>query len=129
MRSKTGKARKTPEPADLSVTVKELNGWHLIVLNGKFVVKTLSLVRKVFDSLQSRKILSVALDLTCVTQIDSSALTVMLNLQKRLQQNNSRMALIGPNEIIKETLFMVGFNLAIPIYNTLAEFEQCFCSK
>jgi anti-anti-sigma factor len=124
MRSKTGK-----KPADLSVAVKELNGWHCIVLTGKFVVKTLSVVRKVFDSLQSRKILHIALDLSCVTQIDSSALTVMLNLQKRLQQKNSRMALIGPNEMIKETLFMVGFNLAVPIYNTLAEFEQSVSSK
>jgi anti-anti-sigma factor len=128
MRPKTGKARKDV-PADLSFAVEELNGWHLIVLTGKFVVKTLSLVRKVFDSLQSRKVLHIALDLTCVTQIDSSALTVMLNLQKRLQQKNSRLALIGPNEVIKETLFMVGFNLAVPIYNTRAEFEQSICSK
>ena len=37
------------------------------------------------------------------------------------------MALIGPNEVIKETLFMVGFNLSVPIYNTRAAFEQNIC--
>jgi anti-anti-sigma factor len=128
MRTKTVKVRKAV-PADLSVTVKELKGWHCIVLSGKFVVKTISLVRKAFDALQSRKILHIALDLTCVTQIDSSALTVMLNLQKQLQQISGRMALIGPNEVIKETLCMVGFNLAVPTYNTLAEFEQSVVLK
>ncbi|MBN2188072.1 MAG: STAS domain-containing protein [Chitinispirillaceae bacterium] len=128
MQSKTVKMRKAV-PADLSVAVKELKGWHCIVLTGKFVVKTIALVRKVFDSLQSGKNLSIALDLTGVTQIDSSALTVMLNLQKQLQQKSGRMALIGPNEVIKETLFMVGFNLAVPVYNTRAEFEQSVCPK
>jgi anti-anti-sigma factor len=126
MRSKAAKTRKVP-PADLSIAVDELPGWQLIVCNGKFVVKTIAQVRKVFESLQSRKNLSIALDLSHVTQIDSSALTVMLNLQKRLQQRSCRMALIGPNEVIKETLFMVGFNLSVPIYNTRAAFEQNIC--
>jgi anti-anti-sigma factor len=123
MRTKRGKRPKAV-PADLSITVDELPGWELIVLTGKFVIKTIALVRKVFDSLQSRKNLSIALDLSRVSQIDSSALTVMLDLQKRLQQKNSLLALIGPNEMIKETLFMVGFNHAVTIYNTRAEFEQ-----
>jgi len=128
MPSKTGKQRKAM-PADLSAVVEKHCEWHIIVLTGKFVVKTIALVRKVFDSIQSRKNLSVALDLTRVTQIDSSALTVILNLQKRLHETNGRAALIGPNEVIKETLFMVGFNLAVPIYHTRADFEQSVCSK
>jgi anti-anti-sigma factor len=123
MHQKTGKPRKVI-PADLSIAVEELQGWQVIVLTGKFVVKTIALVRKVFDSLESRNNLGAALDLSHVTQIDSSALTVMLNLQKRLLQESRRLALIGPNEAIKETLFMVGFNLAVPVYNSRAEFEQ-----
>ena len=122
MNIKNGKMQE-PVSADLSVAVEKRGEWHIIVLSGKFVVKTIALVRKVFNSLQSNKILSIALDLSRVTQIDSSALTVMLNLQKRLHQKDCRLALIGPNEIIKETLFMVGFNLAVPVYHTRAEFE------
>jgi len=128
MPSKTGKQRKTI-PADLAVAVEKKHEWYIVVLTGKFVVKTIAQVRKVFESIQSSKNLSIALDLTRVTQIDSSALTVILNLQKRLQQKNGRAALIGPNELINETLFMVGFNLAVPIYHTRADFEQSVCSK
>jgi anti-anti-sigma factor len=128
MRSRTGTIGKR-ERGDLSVSVREHKGWHLIVLSGKFVVKTISLVRKAFESLQSRKVLYIALDLTGVTQIDSSSLTVMLNLQKRIQQKSGRMALIGPNEVIKETLFMVGFNKAVPMYNTQDEFEHTICPQ
>jgi anti-anti-sigma factor len=129
MRSKAGKQRKAIPPADLTVAVEKQHEWYVIVMTGKFVVKTIALVRKVFESIQSRKSPGIALDLTRVTQIDSSALTVILNLQKRLLVKNSRAALIGPNEVIKETLFMVGFNLAVPIYNTRAEFDQNVCSK
>ena len=128
MPSKTGKQRKAV-PADLSVAVEKQHEWYIIVLTGKFVVKTIAMVRKVFESIQSRKSTGIALDLTHVSQIDSSALTVILNLQKRLQQKNGRAALIGPNEVIKETLFMVGFNLAVPIYNTRADFELSAGSK
>jgi anti-anti-sigma factor len=128
MPSKPGKQRKAI-PADLAIAVEKQQEWYIVAMTGKFVVKTLALVRKTFNSIQSRKNLSIALDLTRVTQIDSSALTVILNLQKRLQQKNGRAALIGPNEVIKETLFMVGFNLAVPIYHTRADFEQSVCSK
>lgn len=121
------KTRKTP--VDLSAVVEKQREWHIVVLTGKFVVKTITQVRKIIDSILSRKTLNIALDLTRVTQIDSSALTVMLNLQKQLQQKNGCVALIGPNELIKETLFMVGFNLAVPIYHTRSEFEQFVSSK
>jgi len=128
MRSKSEKQRKAV-PGDLSIAVEKRRGWHIIVLTGKFVVKTIALVRKQFDAIEPGKSPSVAVDLTRVTQLDSSALTTILNFQKRLGEKNGRVVVVGPDEGIRETLFVVGFNLAVTIYSTRTEFEQCIDPK
>lgn len=100
-----------------------------MVLAGKFVVKTLSLVRKRFEEIEAEPRPKVAMDLTGVTQLDSSAMTIILNFQRRLQEKNGHVAVIGPAEEIREMFSIVGFNKAVPMYSTLAQFEQSISSK
>jgi anti-anti-sigma factor len=56
--------------------------------------------------------------------IDSSALTTILNLQKRLNKKGGQVAIIGPNAEITETFSIVGFSLAVPVYSTRQVFEK-----
>ena len=118
------------ETSDNLVVSREKWGeWEIIILNGQFVVKSFSLLRKHFSEIEAVPNPKVAMDLSQVIQLDSSALTVLLNFQKRLQEKNGRIVIIGPNEEIKETLFLVGFNMAVPIYGTRDVFEKSMTAK
>jgi anti-anti-sigma factor len=118
------------ETSDNLVIKREKWGeWEILVLNGNFVVKSFSLLRVHFAEIEAAPSPKVAMDLSHVVQIDSSALTVLLNFQKRLREKNGRIVIIGPSAEIKETLFLVGFNLAVPIYDTRELFEQGVVAK
>jgi anti-anti-sigma factor len=109
---------------NLGIAREKWGEWEIIILNGQFVVKSFSLVRVYFAEVEAFDNPRVAVDMTQVVQIDSSALTVLLNFQKRLREKNGRIVIICPNPEIKETLFLVGFNIAVPIYATRELFEQ-----
>lgn len=114
---------------ELNINTEKWRDWQIILLSGKFVVQSFSLVRKRFDSLETGPAPRVAIDMTGIVQIDSSALTIILNFQKRLQEKGGTLVIFGPNAIIKDTLLIVGFDMAVPIYNTRAMFEQSVGSK
>jgi anti-anti-sigma factor len=120
------KMETTPE---LSITIEPWQGWHILVLAGKFVVKTLSMVRKRFGEVEAGQSPKVAIDLTGVSQLDSGALTIVLNFQQRLKQRNGQLAVIGPGEDIREMFSIVGFSSAVPVYGTRALFEQSVGAK
>ena len=118
------KKRVAKPGAELSITRETWNKWHILKLTGKFVVKSFNSVRVFFDEIELLENPYVAVDLTGVTMIDSSALTTILNLQKRLNKKGGQVAIIGPNAEITETFSIVGFSLAVPVYSTRQVFEK-----
>jgi anti-anti-sigma factor len=128
-KQKPKRSEKMETAPDLSITVERWGEWHILILSGKFVVKTLSLVRKRFEEVEAAQKPVVALDLTGVSQLDSGALTIILNFQQRLRQKTGRLAIIGPGEEIREMFSLVGFSSAVPVYKTREIFEQSVGSK
>ena len=114
---------------ELSISTEKWRDWNIVHLDGKFVVQSFALVRNTFDAMERGNAPKVAIDMTGIAQIDSSALTIILNFQKRLQEKDGRLAIFGPNAIIKDTLLLVGFNKVVPIHGTRAMFEQSDESK
>jgi anti-anti-sigma factor len=118
------------EASDNLIIKREKWGeWEILILNGNFVVKSFSLMREHFAEIEAAPGPKVAIDLSQVGQIDSSALTVLLNFQKRLREKNGQIVIIGPSAEIRETLFLVGFNLAVPVYDTREHFEKSAVAK
>jgi len=109
---------------ELSISHETWNEWNILNLTGKFVVKSFNRVRTIFEELEVQPTPHVAVDLTRVTQIDSSALTIILNLQKRLKTKGGKAVIIGPNAEISETFSIVGFSLAVPVYASRQVFEK-----
>ncbi len=109
----------------MNITTKKSKDWDLLVLDGKFVVKQLMNIRVVLNEIENReKSPKIAFDLSKTSYIDSSAITAMLNLQKRLGEKNGNFVLIGPNEDITDILSIVGFDKLIPIFPTHQDFER-----
>ena len=109
---------------ELSISRETWNEWTILNLKGKFVVKSFNRVRTIFDELEARPNPCVAFDLSRVEQVDSSALTIILNLQKRLKAKGGQAVIIGPNPEISETFSIVGFSLAVPVYGSRQVFEK-----
>jgi anti-anti-sigma factor len=117
---------RIPDPAfqELTIAMDTWQDWQIIALSGKFVVQSFSIVRNELEAMETGTTRNVAIDMSGITQIDSSALTIVLNFQRRLLEKGGKLVIFGPNAIIKDTLLIVGFNMAVPIYNTRAMFEQ-----
>jgi anti-anti-sigma factor len=118
--------RKIPVPPvrELSISTEKWRDWNIVHLDGKFVVQSFALVRSTFDAIETGTAPNAAIDMGGIAQIDSSALTIILNFQKRLEGKHGKLAIFGPNAIIKDTLMLVGFNKVVPVFSTRAMFEQ-----
>jgi|WetSurMetagenome_2_1015567.scaffolds.fasta_scaffold1237611_1 anti-anti-sigma factor len=113
---------------NLVITRESWKNWKIVILSGQFVVKSFSHVRDHLRDVENAERMNVAIDLAGVAQIDSSALTVLLNLQRRLKEKGGILVILGPNANIKETLLLVGFDMAVPIYDSRDHFESAVSS-
>ncbi len=95
----------------MNVTRRAVNDWQVLKLDGRFVVKTLMDVRKEIDAIEAEGNLhKVAFDMTDTNYLDSSALTVMINLINRLKPNDGTFVICNPNKDVAEVLSIVGFD-------------------
>jgi anti-anti-sigma factor len=98
--------------------------WFVVEVKGRFVVKNLTQVRAVLDELEMKQASRVALDLSETIQLDSSALTILINFNKRISARNGTLLLIKPNKNIAEIFSIVGFEKTIPIIGSIEEFKK-----
>ncbi|KMQ51682.1 hypothetical protein CHISP_1439 [Chitinispirillum alkaliphilum] len=113
------------------ITEKFSQNWQIVRFQGKFVAKTLNEVRKTLSKIESEgKMKKVVFDLSSTNYLDSSALTVMLNLLKRLnQKEGGEFVVCGPNKEVMEIFSIVGFDKVVRIYpsveSVLNQNENC----
>ncbi len=103
--------------------------WFIIILYGKFVIKNLIRIRQAFDEAEKHQHLKVAIELSNVTHIDSSAITLLANFQKRLQEKGSSSMIFGAATNIAEMLSIVGLDRVIPINSDEKYYEKIIQNK
>ncbi|MFP4013619.1 MAG: STAS domain-containing protein [Chitinispirillaceae bacterium] len=109
----------------MKTSTDKLLNWHIIKLEGKFVVKQLMQIRNILTSIEEiEKSPRIAFDLSKTSYLDSSAITAMLNLRKRLLPKNGKFVVFGPNEDVLDILSIVGFDKLIPIYSSYESFKK-----
>ncbi|MBD3390673.1 MAG: STAS domain-containing protein, partial [Chitinivibrionales bacterium] len=58
------------------------------------------------------------------TYIDSSAITLMLNYQKSVQEKNGNVVVFGASEDAKSIFSIVGLDTSITVFDTRGQFEE-----
>lgn len=111
---------KTEE--EIITRTEKAGNWFIIILYGKFVVKNLIRIRQAFEEAEKHLHLKTAIDLSNVTHIDSSAITLLANFQKRLMENGSGSMIFGAASDIIEIFSIVGLDKVIPINTD----EKCY---
>ena len=115
---------RSMELSPVKISSEEWNSWNIIAIEGKFVIKFVTEIRKVLEPLKEQAAPKIALDLSKTTHLDSSAMTLMLNYQNRLKEKNGSMVVFGANEDIMGIITIIGFDSFVPIYRTRADFER-----
>ncbi len=113
------------QPEEELITRTEKTGdWFVIFLYGKFVVKNLTRIRQVFEEAEKALFPNTAIDLSNVTHIDSSAITLLANFHKRLLEKGSGSIIIGAAPDISEIFSIVGLDKVIPINTNQNYYEN-----
>ena len=106
-----------------------IGSWYLIKLQGKFVVRNLTLIRKFFEKAEKKKIPDVAIDMGEVIQIDSSAITILINFQRRIIQKDGRLVLFSLRPDIAEIFSIVGIEKMFRICKSKEMFEKAYVQQ
>lgn len=103
----------------MEVNTYESNGWFVIKLNGAFVVRNMLNIRSILDEQSAIAGAKVAIDLSETNYIDSSAITLLVNSNKKIKQAQGELIIIGANKDIKGIFSIVNLEATINILETL----------
>jgi anti-anti-sigma factor len=99
-------------------------GWRIVVLDGRFVIKYLGKVRRKLEKIEKRPRPLVAFDLTKTTWMDSGAITLVLNFCKRIRGKSGNLALFGANRDITGIIAIVGLDTKVRCYGSAEDFRR-----
>ncbi|MBN1757289.1 MAG: STAS domain-containing protein [Chitinispirillaceae bacterium] len=108
------------------ITESVSQGWHIIQLEGKFIVRNLTVIRKAFERAERESIPGIAIDLSGVSQVDSSAITILMNFQRRVIQKDGLLVLFGLRSDITEIFSIVGIDKLFRICRDREDFETLY---
>lgn len=101
------------------------DGFTEIVLSGNVNMSSLmTLTPQLTSHLNRYNNNHLVLNLSNTIFIDSSIIRLFLNVQKRLHESRKSLYLLNPSQTVREILDTTNLNKAIPVIETLAEFES-----
>lgn len=113
----------------MKITIQTFNSWQIITLKGKFVVRNITMIRKFFERAQAVAMPRIALDMSEVSQIDSSAFTILVNYQRNVIQKDGMLVLFGIRSDIAEIFSIVGVDKLFRICGNREDFELHYGDK
>jgi anti-sigma B factor antagonist len=104
---------------------KQKGNFFIIDIVGKIDRLKDSIVLKSYiNTIIEKGSVNVALNLSGVTYLDSGALNVLIYSHNTLSKKGGMLALIEPNEYVRDVLEVVGLNKLVKIYSTQEEFQH-----
>ncbi len=110
----------------MEIHTEHYKDWDIVSIHGELVIQNLSQIRPVLKKLEEESTSPVAIDITHLTYLDTSAITSILNFHERLDQQSRKVTLIGPNKEVKDVFSIINITEAIPVFNSRPEFENIF---
>jgi anti-anti-sigma factor len=107
----------------MNTVLSKWRDWHIIAFENKVIVRNLHQAKNIFASLEKLNQARVGLDLSKTNYIDSSAITLIINLQKALNDNGGEVVIYGINDDIREVFTLVSLGDCIKIFESRELFE------
>jgi anti-sigma B factor antagonist len=95
-------------PATLELSVSEENGEMVVRANGELDVNTAPDLREQLARLVTDGARRVVVDLSDISFVDSTALSVLVSALKRLRQSDGDLELASPNPSVRRVFEITG---------------------
>ena len=102
-------------PGQLEIVVGEQGTTTTIAIGGEWDLAAQHVTRQAIRSALARSPECVVLDLSQLTFIDSSAIHVILELQKRCAQRNVRLVIAPGPRAVQRPFEILGLTIALPL--------------
>jgi anti-anti-sigma factor len=99
-------------------------GWHRVTIKGELILKHLLKVRRILETLEADETPRIALDLTATAYVDSSAITMILNVHRKVRSRGGDLVISGYNAQIESVFSIVNIQEAMTVYADRAAFER-----
>jgi anti-anti-sigma factor len=97
------------------------NDWTIISIAGRFTVQNLLRVKTFFDALIADSEIKIGIDLSKTTYLDSSAITIILNFNRRCSERSGKVVLFGLATEIEGILSIVGIDKIVKTVKTIED--------
>lgn len=109
-------------PVGMRLEALARGDWSVLVVTGELDLFSAPILRERVAALPASR--SVALDLSGVSFVDSSGLSVVIGANKHVQASGGRFALVAPvGAPLTRLLCLAGLDRILPRFSTLDELE------
>lgn len=108
----------------MEITTEHINNWLVASIHGAFTIKSTTLVQTTLERALKESHPLLALDLTHVPFLDSSAIGAIISAKKQIEQKSGYLCIFGANEAISEIFDTVRLGKHITIYKDKVEFTS-----
>ncbi len=108
----------------VNVSQEKWRDWNIVSIQGAFVIRSINEVRNVLNEIEKNPMPHIALDFLRISFVDSSAISVMVNLHNRLHDVNGKLVMFGLNKDTQDVITICGIDKIIQVFQTRAEFEE-----
>lgn len=109
----------------MNICEREKKNYHILDIIGKIDRLNDSVkLKTTINSLLDKNIHYIALNLGQVSYLDSGALNVLIYSYNYLTKRSGTLAIISPNEYVRDVMEVVGLNKIVKIYSTEEDFEN-----
>jgi anti-anti-sigma factor len=95
--------------------------WTIISITGRFTVQNILQVKSSFDTLIADSEIKIGIDLNKTTYLDSSAITILLNFNRRCAEKSGKVVLFGLAPDIEAILSIVGIDKVVKTVKTIED--------
>ena len=100
----------------MNLTEREVNGIHIIQVDGKLDINTFDVLEKKLTELIEGGIKKLLVDCTGMTFISSTGLRILIMSQKKLSATGGVIGLFGLNETTRKIFDITVYDKLFPIF-------------
>lgn len=108
----------------LEIRREPYGDWSIIKLEGGFAGTARDQFIEILEPCLNDSSPKVALDLSKLIFVDSSAIGLMIHYSDKLKENNGILATFNPNASIADILEMTGFSRVVKTYMDYDDFKN-----
>jgi len=101
-----------------------LADWSVVTMGDTFTMRHLGDVRRQLDALTDAGRMKIALDMSQTRIVDSSAISLLVNVHQKLQKKGGRLVVLKPSDAVKSVFSVISFELIMPVYHSRSAFDS-----